>query len=189
MTNLILIKHSLPEVVPDVAASWWRLSEEGRRRCRVLAEKLSDHRPEIIVGSIEPKAVETAQVIAEILDRPFEVVEGLHEHDRSNVGFLEKERFEGAVAGFFERPGEPVLGKETADQAHERFAKAIAGVMERYPNNRVAVVTHGTVMALFVARANELAPFPLWKRLGLPSFVVLAGPEMRLMSVVDEVVG
>ncbi|MBI2950742.1 histidine phosphatase family protein [bacterium] len=188
MTRLILIKHSLPEVVSDLPASRWRLSEEGRRRCRVLTEKLAAYDPGVIVTSVEAKAVETAEIIVDALGRPFEVVEGLHEHDRSNVGFLEKERFEGAVAEFFRRPQELVFGKETADQAHERFTKAIAVRMERHPDEDVAVITHGTVMALLVARANGLDPFPLWKRLGLPSFIVLSRPEIGLMSVVEEVV-
>ncbi len=189
MPKLILVKHSLPEVVSDVAVSRWRLSEEGRRRCRVLTEKLAVYGPGVIVTSVEPKAVETAEIIADALGRPFEVVEGLHEHERSNVGFLEKERFEGAVAEFFRRPQELVFGKETADQAHERFAGAITEVLEKHSIESVAVVAHGTVMALFVARANGLDPFPLWKRLGLPSFIVLSRPEMGLMSVVEEVMG
>lgn len=187
MPKLILVRHSLPEIIPILPANQWRLSEAGRLRCRFLAKRLATHHPDVIVASIEPKAVETARIVADLLGKPFETAEGLHEHDRSNVGLLGEERFEEAVAGFFKKPQRLVLGRETADQAHQRFTKAIAGVIERYPNDNVAVITHGTVMTLFVARAAGLEPFPFWKRLGLPSFVVLSLPGFGLLRVVENV--
>jgi hypothetical protein len=40
---------------------------------------------------------------------------------------------------------------------------------------------------LFVALSAGVEPFPLWSRLGLPSFVVLSLPEMELVSIVEGV--
>jgi len=82
-----------------------------------------------------------------------------------------------------------VFGGESADQAHQRFSQAIARVMERHPDQNVAVVSHGTVMTLFVARAVGLEPFPFWKRLGLPAFVVLSWPQLDLLTIVEKVKG
>src|SRR5437764_1217197 len=50
-----------------------------------------------------------------------------------------------------------------------------------------AVVTHGTVLALFVARHSKENPFQLWRRMGLPSFVVMSLPEYRLEQMVERV--
>ena len=58
------------------------------------------------VSSAEPKAIETAGIGAGVLNVPVEVVEGLHEHERENVGFLEKARFEQSIRRFFEQPAE-----------------------------------------------------------------------------------
>jgi hypothetical protein len=41
MRYQILVRHSLPDIVPDVPGSLWQLSAEGRARCRFLAEQLS----------------------------------------------------------------------------------------------------------------------------------------------------
>jgi broad specificity phosphatase PhoE len=60
-------------------------------------------------------------------------------------------------------------------------------VLERHPRQSVAVVTHGTVMTLFVTRAAGLEAFPFWKRLGLPAFVVLSWPGLGLLDVVEGV--
>lgn len=188
MCNLALVRHSAPEIVPDEPASQWRLSDEGRRRCELLAHALTAYHPDVVVSSVEPKAVETGQIVARLLQKPFEQAEGLHEHDRRGVGFMgTRERFEAAVAGFFREPHKRVLGEETADQAHRRFAGAVAGVLALHPDENVAVVAHGTVMTLLVARAAGLSPFPFWQRLGLPAFVVLSRPTFSLITVVERV--
>lgn len=187
MPKLILVRHSCPEIVSDVPANQWRLSNEGQHRCKPLADRLVAYQPDVLVASSEPKALETAQIVADLLGRSVSTAEGLHEHVRTNVGFLDLEQFEASVADFFENPKRLVLGRETADQAHDRFAGAIAGVVEKYPDENVAVFTHGTVMTLFVSRAAGLEPFPFWKRLGLPSFVVLSVPDLELLETVEHV--
>lgn len=188
MRKLILIRHSLPEIVPEQPASQWRLSDAGRRRCTSLAERLASHEPVVIVSSLEPKAMETGQIVAAILGIPFETAANLHEHERRNVGFFaDREQFQARVVSVFEHPGERILGEETADEAHVRFAQAIAGVIEQYPGGNLSVVTHGTVMSLFVSRATGIAPVPFWKRLGLPAFVVLSLPDFGLLKTVESV--
>ena len=183
MQTLVLVKHSLPEIDPAVPASKWHLSEEGRRRARKLGEKLDRYELDVIVSSIELKAMETAEIASGLLKTPMVIVEGLHEHDRSNVGFLEKERFEQSVSHFFARPADLVFGDETADQVHDRFSKAVYQLSDRFPRLNMAIVTHGTVISLFVSRISELEPFALWKQLGLPSWVVLSRPDLGVVEV------
>lgn len=182
MPKLVLVKHSLPHIVPDVPAREWRLAEEGRRRCRPLAERLAHYRPTIITSSSEPKALETAQLVAAHLGVPYRVAEGLHEHDRENVGFLDRQEFDAAVAHFFAHPDELVLGRETAAQAQRRFATAVGSVLAQNGDGDSVVVAHGTVIALFVASRAGIAPFPVWRRLDLPSFVELSLPDYAVTA-------
>jgi broad specificity phosphatase PhoE len=77
------------------------------------------------------------------------------------------------------------LGKETAVQANERFSKAIASLVNKHPHKNLVTVAHGTAITLFVTQVAGLEPFPLWKRLGLPSFVVLFLPKMELLTIVE----
>ncbi len=187
MAQLLLVKHSLPEMVPDVPPNRWHLSGLGGTRSNVLADKLAAYDPDVIVSSAEPKAVETARIVAYRLDKSFEMIQGLHEHDRSSVGFLDTAQFEAAVARFFEKQHELVFGNETADEAHERFAKAVDSVIDKFRNKTVAIVSHGTVISLFAARTAKLEPFAFWKRLGLPSFVVMSLPDFRLEQVIEKI--
>ena len=185
--KLILIRHSLPEIVPDVPARQWTLSEEGRQRCRWLAERLAEYDPGVIVTSLEPKAIETGQVVASLLNKPLETATGLHEHERRRVGFATQRQFEARVAALFEQPDERVMGEETATQAQRRFVQAVSHAIARHPRGNVAIVAHGTVIALFAAQAAGVDPFVFWKRLGLPAFVVFSLPSMELITVVERI--
>jgi broad specificity phosphatase PhoE len=177
--KLILVRHSMPEIVPGVPASQWCLSDVGRRRCERLAQRLVSYQPHFVVASLEPKAIETGQIVARILGIPIETAPDLHEHERPNVEpFGTREQFEARVSRLFEHPAELIFGTETADQAHRRFAGAIDDVLATERSGNLAVVTHGTVLTLFVARAAGLDPVPFWKRLGLPGFVVLSLPDL-----------
>lgn len=172
-TYLILVKHSIPAREADRPANTWRLSEEGRRRAQRLAEQLKDFQPEVLVSSKEPKAKETAEIIAGLLQLEMQVVEGLHEHDRSNVPYLSAEVFHASVHEFFLKPAELVFGRETGNQAYTRFYRAVHSVLSTHRDKTVVIVTHGTVLSLFVSRLTGVDALSLWKELGLPSFIAM----------------
>lgn len=182
---LILIKHSLPEIDPNLPASEWRLSGLGRERAGLLAEALRPYRPAVIYSSRERKAVETAEIISEGLAVKRRVLKDLHEHDRRDAGFLEGEDFERAIRKFFARPTELVYGRETAAQARARFTRAVHALIESNPRRTLAAVSHGTVISLFAADLLGVSPFELWKGLALPSFLVLDLAAKRLLARQD----
>ena len=186
--QLILVKHSLPELAPDVPSREWRLSDVGRARCIPLAERLAAYEPAIIAASAEPKATETAQFVADRLGAPLEIVAGLHENDRTGVGWLGSAALQATIARFFAEPDARVMGNETADEAHARFSAAVRDVCDRHSWGDVLIVAHGTVITLFVTRRTGEPPFPFWQRLGLPSFVILSLPDYRVQQIVDRVV-
>jgi broad specificity phosphatase PhoE len=170
---LILVKHSVPEIAQNVPAQEWKLSEPGRARATRLAELLKQYRPEVIISSKEPKARETAEIIAKLYKIELNVAENLHEHDRSNVPYLAHEEFQALIHEFFQKPKELVFGKETADQAHARFYRSVHSILNEHANKTVIIVTHGTVISLFVARLTGRSDFEIWNMLGLPSFIAL----------------
>jgi broad specificity phosphatase PhoE len=184
MRKLILVRHSLPAITEKQPASAWHLSEEGRRRCERLAELLAAHQPSTIVTSTEPKAIETGRIVGERLGIPVEAAPNLHEHERPGTGLDTVEHFEAKVARLLECPGELVFGAETGDEARERFSAAVDRVMSQVPAGNLAIVSHGTVIALFMARVAGFDPVPFWKELGLPAFVVLSHPDCSLFEMV-----
>ncbi len=184
MPYLILVKHAMPEVEPGVPSRDWRLGAAGRAGAARLADRLAAYTPGVIVASAEPKATETARIVADRLGMEMRAVAGLHENDRTGLGWLGKEELEARIARFFAEPDTLVMGNETADTAHARFAAAVGGVGAAHPDETVVVVAHGTVITLSVSRETGIKPYPFWQRLGLPSFVVLSRPALRLLDMV-----
>jgi broad specificity phosphatase PhoE len=185
MRRLVLIRHSLPEIDPDVPARAWHLSEEGCRRCVLLAEEVSAHAPAGVVTSEEPKAIETGQIVADHLGLHWETAGGLHEHERPWALWEGREAFEAKVAQFFQRPESLVFGEETADQAGRRFRAALDQVLQKHGRGDMAVVSHGTVMTLLVAGSNQLDPISWWtwsgRWAGEPDLIALGeGGILRL---------
>ena len=179
---LILVKHSLPEIQEELPAREWKLSDEGRIRAGRLAERLIEYRPDLIVSSIEPKARETAEIISEKLRVEFQVMEGLHEHDRHATPYLSKADFQQSIQEFFANPAVLVFGSETADEARQRFAGAVHSILESHKNETVVIVAHGTVISLLVSRLTGLSGMSLWKELALPSFLVLDRQSNTLLT-------
>lgn len=174
--RLILVKHALPAIVDGVRARDWALSAEGRRRCGPLAEALRIHAPSgTIFSSDEPKAVETAALIAAALGLPTAIDAGLAEHRRGAVRMLDETAWQAAIARLFEHPDRLEYGEETGDQARLRFEAAVRRILasRERPGGACVCVAHGTVISLFTAALTGADGLALWKRLALPSFVAL----------------
>ena len=188
MSKLILVRHAAPATDACVAPNQWPLSDDGRQSCRALARVLAPYWPAALVSSREAKAAETAAFVARELGARYTTAAGLQEHARSSVGWLSQPEYETGIAALFARPDEAIFGDESADQAYERFRAAVTGVLDQHLDENVAIVTHGTVLTLFVAHGQPgLEPLAFWQGLGLPSVAVLSRPGLVLEQLIDKV--
>src|SRR5262245_61905244 len=148
---LVLIRHARPLVDPGLPARAWTLSDEGREAARALVGRVRPLAVTRVVSSVEPKAWETGAIVAQRLGVPCSAAPGLHEHDREGAPFLAEEQFQAAMEALFERPDALVFGRETANQARDRFAAAVDAVLAEYPDDTVAISSHATVISLLAA--------------------------------------
>ena len=147
-------------------AEEWRLSDEGRRSCGPLADRLAGYAPRTLLASTEPKARETAELVAPVLGLRVQLSDGLRETARRSVGWLTAEEIDLGIRELFERPDDVVYGEESAASALARFEAAVEGLEE--PS---VVVTHGTVLSLYASARTGRDPYELWRRLELPDVV------------------
>jgi broad specificity phosphatase PhoE len=187
MRKLILIKHASPLVVPGTPPEKWTLSDKGRESCAPLADAVRAHAVTEIFASEEPKARETAEILGQQLGVAVETAVGLHEHDRSNVPHMRSGEFISHMEVFFRRPTEWVLGRESAVAALDRFESAVNAVTAKPADGNIAIVSHGTVIALFAAEHSDRYGFELWREMGLPSFAVFDLPDYHLREIVARI--
>lgn len=181
--HLILVRHARVDTDPGAPASTWKLSQRGRDEVARFAPVLATYNPARILTSNEPKAVETGQILADALGLPVSARPGLQETDRETAPWYEKSSdFQAAIQRLFENPDDIVFGEESASDALHRFQAAVSSLIADYPDQSLAVVTHGTILSLFVAHHNAIDPIPFWKSLTMPALVVLSLPTFQLLK-------
>lgn len=187
MKKLILIRHSISKQDPNLSPHQWELTEEGRALCIPLAKQLQIHEPEIIITSIEPKAIQTGEIVAQELTIPCWTAEGLHEHEREQGEMLSQEEWQKQIASLFANPDALIFGKETANQALTRFMGAVESILSTYPHKKIAIVSHGTVMSLFYNQITGRDPFEFWQEFGSPAFYVASWPYYIVTSLATQI--
>ena len=177
----------MPQVDVETPAHEWRLGPVGVAGAGAIATSLGRrYVPSRIVASREPKATQTGAIIAERLHLPLLTPDGLHEHDRRAIRFLPADEFASRIRDLFAHPETAVFGSESARAALARFTAAV-DLITHEDSGDVVIVSHGTVISLFVgARANVDAA-QLWATLGLPSYVALELPSHRIIEIVAAV--
>jgi broad specificity phosphatase PhoE len=187
LKKLILIRHSISNLDPDLSPHQWGLTDEGRMCCIPLAKQLQIHEPEIVITSIEPKAIQTGEIVAQELGISCWTADGLHEHEREQSNILGQEEWEKQIANLFASPDTLIFGKETANQALVRFAGAVESILSTYPHKKIAVVTHGTVMSLFYSQITGRDAFKFWRELESPAFYVASWPYYIVTSLATQI--
>ncbi len=189
MPKLVLVKHSNSDHNPLQPAADWRLTAEGLRRCRPLAQHLKPYRAKRLYSSPMPKAIQTAKRVAlELNDVPLSECPLLAEHSRqSNAPYGSLAEFHTRMKRLFAAQNELAFGDETAEESKHRFRRGIECILESSTKTEnIVVISHGTVIVLFTAHYNPVDSYRLWQRLKMPSVVVLDLPDFRISRVIED---
>lgn len=144
----LYITHPQVRIDPAVAVPKWGLSETGAARALLAATRPWARQLGRIISSDETKAMETAALVA-AGSLSVEVIEGMHENDRSATGFLPPPEFEKAADWFFANPTASFHGWERAIDAQARIVLKVEEVLRQHdPKVPVAFVGHGGVGTL-----------------------------------------
>ena len=166
MTSHAYLTHPQVKIDPNVPVPKWGLSPVGRARIEALVRDGWTSRFRRIISSDETKAIEAATLIARGLGLTIEVVEGLHENDRSATGFLPPPEFEAMANAFFATPEASVRGWERALDAQARIVAGVMRIAGSEPETPTLFVGHGGVGTLLkcalgrraIARSQDQLP-------------------------------
>lgn len=187
MRSILLVRHAQPLVNPGQQARVWELTPASRDAARACAAQLAGERPDLVVTSRERKARETGEIIAGVLGLDVLEDERLGEQGRDEVAFMDdRERFRIAVHQHFEESSSVVLGQESSLASAARFTRVVADLRIRMPPPRCPVlVSHGRVMAAFLASITGADAWTLWEDLRMPDTIAVdlgSGTIRRLVA-------
>jgi broad specificity phosphatase PhoE len=189
MVHLILIRHSQTQQQKDVNSHQWQLTDTGREHCQILAEQLRPYAISRIFTSEEPKAYLTGQLVADVLNVPCESSPDLHETKRETVGYFEHiADFEVAVEAAMLEPDKLLFGEETFTDARKRLSNQVDTLLQQYPDETLAIVSHGTVLAIYLAHLSGNGAIGIWRSLDMPAYAVINLPEKTISKIVTTIV-
>lgn len=169
--QLVLVRHSHPEIVTGVRACDWVLSDKGRDAAIAFARDFEFGTARCIWTSAEPKAAETARLLAAQQGLDVSVDRDLGEHRRGPVSRdSSAATFTSQVEQLLRDPSRCGLGEETGEAALQRFARAVDKAIDCEGDSDVVIVAHGTVISLF-AESDVERRVALWMSLGFPAEV------------------
>ncbi|MDI6105691.1 histidine phosphatase family protein [Actinoplanes sp. NEAU-A12] len=170
---LLLVRHAMPALNPEVAPERWELDTAGRRGAESLTHVLPPDA--VLVSSQEPKARQTLEPTGPVAtDHRFNEVARNEPHDGD---FRRRRR--AYLAGADHPKWEP------REQVVARFHAGIKHWRPPAAARPLVVATHGMAMTLWLAAAVDLAdPISFWDDLRLPD-VFAVDPAGRTVERVD----
>jgi 2,3-bisphosphoglycerate-dependent phosphoglycerate mutase len=169
--KLYIVRHAMVNVDAQVPASQWRLSADGIKATRELALRETWGDVNTVYHSPEPKAVETAKVIAEVIGASLQVEPDLREL-AMNTGFLTTEEFDLRVGAYLDGAFDDAF--EDYSEAQERIVTCVNRLVRDAQGQSIALVSHGRILTVFFsAILNRRLGYDEWKSIGLPDLSVV----------------
>lgn len=191
-TDLILVRHARPLLTSGTAAAQWVMDPAAVPDVHALANAVRAHVPTVgsvaggcnVVASHEPKAIATARELAHVWGCGYSTSSDLEEHHRGPLPLVDDLTWRTTVARLFLHPATLVFGEETADEARERFTRGVDSVLVKRSGAAApaVIVSHGTVITLYLAQANGLDHIELWDSLQLPEALLVRSRDRRLLG-------
>jgi 2,3-bisphosphoglycerate-dependent phosphoglycerate mutase len=149
MTTLLLVRHGETDWNADGKLQGHTdrpLNDYGRTQARALADRLAGERIDAVYASDLSRARETAEILGERLGLPVAVDPDLREKNWGSwEGLTPDERLHVEFEG------------ETSEAHRERTLRAVERIVERHPQGRVVVVTHGGSLRRIQAAVSGFA--------------------------------
>lgn len=151
MTRIILLRHADTQKDSSIHSSKWLLSTEGQKQSQDLLNDELLQSVDVIVTSTEEKSKLTIKPLAEKNGITPITHDNFSEVKRGNK-FLSNEDFEKEKEKQLTDFDYKAFDGESGNEAFERFNKTLKELIEQNQNKTILIVTHGTVLNIYLAK-------------------------------------
>ena len=126
------------------------------------------------------------QLVAEQLDVSWQTAPDLGETKRETIPYFpELADFKNAIRKAMAQPDKLLFGEETFTSARERFSSQVDALLKQYPDDTLAIATHGTVLSLYLAHMSGDNVYEIWESLGLPAYIVVNMDTSTIEKIIN----
>jgi 2,3-bisphosphoglycerate-dependent phosphoglycerate mutase len=162
------------------------LSPQGVADAALVTEILMHEQLDVVVSSPYARAVQTVEGVAAKLGLEIELEENLRERLLTGMEFvIENKDFMPAIERVFTDHDYAFPGGESNNQTMQRGMEALRGVLERHHGKKIAVGTHGNIMAILMGYwDNDAYGLEFWMQTSKPDIYRMAlDAEQQLVEV------
>ena len=164
MTRFIVVRHGQTRWNVEMRVQGQEdspLTEEGLQQAEAVAQRLSKERFDVLVCSDLGRALQTAAPIARLCGLAIVKDSRLRERNFGEGEGLLYDEIDRRWPDAFSRtretdPDAVIPGGETRRQFHDRVHHAFEALVREYAGKRVAVVTHGGVLAALYRMVHSI---------------------------------
>jgi 2,3-bisphosphoglycerate-dependent phosphoglycerate mutase len=178
ITKIYLVRHAHSNYSNDELGR--SVSERGWKHVENVSKILAAENIEVFISSPYRRAIQTIEGAAEALGIEIEINENFKERTLSSTPV---EEFETTIQSIWKDPSFSLEGGESNIQAQKRGIEELTDVLERYKGKRVAIGTHGNIMAIIMNHYDSRYNYEFWKGLSMPDIYKLSFDEYRLVDV------
>ncbi|TYP69722.1 histidine phosphatase family protein [Paenibacillus methanolicus] len=185
-TTIYFVRHGKTQFSKDLEREGGgaKLTEEGERDARRVAEQLSGEGIDVIVSSPQHRARDTVAPLAERLGKEITLMEALKERAIGSLRLdIPDEEFRRAVALSFEDLDAALPEGETTRQARDRAVPVIRRLLKAHAGKRIAIGTHGNIMTILLHYFDARYGYAFWASTSKPDIYRARFEGERLAEV------
>jgi len=187
MTHLYLVRHG--ETDWNIQGRWQgqinvALNAKGQKQAQDLAKELAGANLQAIYSSDLRRAIDTARPLAQLTGLTIQTDARLREiHQGIWQGRLASEIQAHYVDVFQQRVSDPLTisppGGETVAQVQDRALQAVHEIVQRHPDERVAIFAHGFVIAVIRVRLENQSINSVWELVPISGEIIEYSVAMK----------
>jgi len=174
-----MVRHAHSTYTPDELNR--PLSEEGRKEANKLVNIFKNKEIDEVLASPYKRAIETVEGIAKEYQKEVKIIEDFRERLLSSEPISDGD-FDGAVRKVWELETFVHIGGESNIDAQNRGVSALEKILKMYSGKKVAIGTHGNIMALIMKHYDLKYDYEFWKKLSMPDIYCLVFEDKKFLS-------
>lgn len=178
LTAIYLVRHAHSNYSSDELGR--SVSEKGTKDVESVSRLLIEENIEVFISSPYRRAIQTVEGAANALRMKIKID---HRFKERILAESTVEDFESSIRKLWENSNFSFPGGESNITAQQRGIEGLSDALTRYRGKRIAIGTHGNIMAIIMNYYDSKYGYEFWKCLRMPDIYKLSFEDNRLIDV------